>query len=240
MNIQEMHYDFKQKLNKIDSQKYRNLLVPEIDWKLNEALGILIKAVAFPRQNRIIGFEINQRIKDDLRSLVKEQFLENNDCLSVTKINDLIYKTSIPSDYQYYIKSFVNATKDTCTRKLIGLSKNHGDRNEQSAFNNSSFEWEEANILFVGNDLHAYTDNTFIINNVCLTYYKIHPYMHNAKDFNNGSYKMIDGVTILTGSQDCILPVTVHSDIVDIAVLITTGDLISNYEIKQGKTKITE
>jgi hypothetical protein len=37
MTAREMHYDFKQKLNKIDSQKHRNLKVPEIDWKLNEA-----------------------------------------------------------------------------------------------------------------------------------------------------------------------------------------------------------
>ena len=37
MNISEMHYDFKKKLNKVDSEQNRNLLVPEIDWALNEA-----------------------------------------------------------------------------------------------------------------------------------------------------------------------------------------------------------
>ena len=41
MNIREMHYDFKKKFNKIDSQKNRNLLVPEIDWSLNEAVNII-------------------------------------------------------------------------------------------------------------------------------------------------------------------------------------------------------
>ena len=50
MTIQEMHYDFKMKLNKIDSEQYRNLRIPEIDWKLNEALEIFIKINAEPYQ----------------------------------------------------------------------------------------------------------------------------------------------------------------------------------------------
>ena len=61
MNAREMHYDFKQKLNKIDSQKYRNLLVPEIDWKLNEAQEVFVKIIAEPRLRSQLGFEINQR-----------------------------------------------------------------------------------------------------------------------------------------------------------------------------------
>jgi len=43
MTTKEMHYDFKQKFNKIDSQKNKGLLVPEIDWLLNEALNFLLK-----------------------------------------------------------------------------------------------------------------------------------------------------------------------------------------------------
>ena len=41
-----MHYDLKLKLNKLDSNQYRNLLVPEIDWVLNEAETIFIKSIA--------------------------------------------------------------------------------------------------------------------------------------------------------------------------------------------------
>ncbi len=32
MSIKRMHYDIKVKLNKVDSQQYRNLLIPEIQW----------------------------------------------------------------------------------------------------------------------------------------------------------------------------------------------------------------
>ena len=54
MNAPEMHYDFKKKFNKIDSNNNRNLLVPEIDWTLNEAQDLYIKMVAEPRFGKIV------------------------------------------------------------------------------------------------------------------------------------------------------------------------------------------
>ena len=68
MNIREMHYDFKKKFNKIESQKNRNLLVPEIDWSLNEAIDILIKLVGSPRLRNGLGFEVSQITREDLRT----------------------------------------------------------------------------------------------------------------------------------------------------------------------------
>jgi hypothetical protein len=50
MTIKEMHYDFKRKFNKVDSQKNRNILVPEIDLYLNEAEEIFVKLIAEPRK----------------------------------------------------------------------------------------------------------------------------------------------------------------------------------------------
>ena len=61
MTISEMHYDFKKKLNKVDSEQNRNLLVPEIDWALNEAQELFIKMIVEPRQRSFIGFEKSQR-----------------------------------------------------------------------------------------------------------------------------------------------------------------------------------
>ena len=49
MTIEEQHYDFKMKLNKIDSQQYRNLIIPQIDWLLNEAQELFVKMVSNPR-----------------------------------------------------------------------------------------------------------------------------------------------------------------------------------------------
>ena len=65
MSIKRMHYDLKVKLNKVDSQQYRNLLIPEIDWALNEAQNIFIKNIAEPRKMQQMfdfGFEKNAYI----------------------------------------------------------------------------------------------------------------------------------------------------------------------------------
>ena len=43
MTVQEMHYDFKFKLNKIDSSDYSNFKIPEIDWLLNESMEVFLK-----------------------------------------------------------------------------------------------------------------------------------------------------------------------------------------------------
>ena len=55
MTIQDMHYDFKKKLDKIDSQQNKNLLIPEIDWVLNEAQEMFVKIVAFPKKYEYLG-----------------------------------------------------------------------------------------------------------------------------------------------------------------------------------------
>ena len=66
MNIKEMQYDLKFKLNKIDSSQYKNLRIPEIDWVLNESIELFVKNIAQPRFSQILGFEINQRNIDDV------------------------------------------------------------------------------------------------------------------------------------------------------------------------------
>lgn len=237
-DIREMHYDFKQKLNKVDSQKYRNILVPEIDWKLNEAADFLIRMVAFPRYNNVAGFEITQRVKDDLSALVVRQTKDDNTGLVPTKLSSKVYKITKPTNYNYYIESRVHATKGSCKGILVGLSKVHGNRDNESSFDSSSFEWENANLFFVGNDIHIHTDETFEPTLMCLTYYKKLPYMHNARDYKGGQYLMPDGVTTLTGYQNCELKC--QRDIVDLAVLLTTGDLMADYTIKLQKTKGTD
>ena len=63
--------------------------------------------------------------------------------------------------------------------------------------------------------------------------------MHNAEDFGTSSqYILPDGVT-LTGFQDCELPFQTHTEIVDIAALVLTGQLqYSDYNIKREKLNL--
>ena len=131
MTIQDMHYDFKKKLNKVDSQQNKNLLIPEIDWVLNEAQEMFVKIVAFPKKYEYLGFEIGQRTIDDIKTLV-----EPKHCINVV---DNI--AALPQDYWFYINGEVLMSKSNCIDVKGNLFiRQHNDNFEDSPFDNSSFD----------------------------------------------------------------------------------------------------
>lgn len=239
MNSREMHYDYKQKLNKIDSQKYRNLKVPEIDWKLQEAQELFVKMIAEPRVRSQFGFEMNQRTIDDVRTLVVNQTEESGTCMTCTKQTEDSYIAELPEDYWFLVSAKAIGTKGKCKNKVLQVRvKQHDDEDEVSPFDRSSFEWREVNIKFTSDGIRIFTDGTFEISKLCLNYIRRPKLIHNAQDYVNGTYTTLRG-EVLTGSQDCELPEGTHREIVDLAVFITATDLgVPNIQAKQQKIKL--
>jgi len=237
MNIKEMHYDFKQKLNKIDSQQYKNLRVPEIDWKINEAYEVFVKSIAEPRINNHLGFETSQRTIDDIRTIVV-----NDKVLTVTQIDNTSYFVVLPEDYMFYISANIIMLKGNCNEKTgRAILRQHDDRFETSPFDNSSYEWGEINIRFYDKGIRIFTDGTFQIKELRLNYIRKHAYIHNAQDFLPTSSYTLPSGQILTGIQNCELPEHTHREIVDIAVFITSGDLsMADYQMKQAKINLNQ
>lgn len=238
MNTREMHYDFKQKLNRIDSQKFRNLKVPEIDWKLNEAQEVFVKIIAQPRLSKEYGFEINNRTINDIRTIVVDHKPINY--LTPTIFDTSSFIVSLPSDYWFLSKAVVLATKGNCANIRLNTKEvQHDDEDELSPFDRPSFEWKKVNIRFNKDGLRLFTDGTFTINKVGLEYLIKPRLIHNAQDAQGANYNTLDGVN-LTGTQSCELPVGTHREIVDLAVLITAGDLsLPDYQLKYNKLKLT-
>lgn len=226
-----MHYDFKQKLNKVDSNYNKNFQVPEIDWKLNEALMIFIKMNALPKYSQLLGLESSQRSIDNIRPLIVEDQKLELSSLSSTK-----YLAKLPDDYLIHLSSFGICKKGTCTAKIRTNTIQHDDK--ETEFHSSSFEWRDLNIMFSGTGFVINTDGTFSVEEVYLSYVKYPKYIHSAIDSSSGNYQLPSGST-LTGYQNCELSADTFSEIVDIAVLITTGDLLSGYQVKQAKTQMT-
>ena len=241
MTAREMHYDFKQKLNKIDSQAFRNLIVPEIDWKLNEAQEIFVKIVAEPRLSSQYGFEVNQRTIDDIRTIVINQSFSRGTCLTPTVFDNSSYLIALPTDYWFRVKAKVYATKGNCVNKsLKAVLVQHDDEDEESPFDRSNFEWRICNYRFIKEGIRAFTDSTFTINKFCLDYLRKPQMIHNAQDYVGGTYNTLSGVA-LTGTQPCELPEMVHKEIVDLAVLIAAGDLsLPDIRNKENKIKLTQ
>jgi hypothetical protein len=226
MVTREMHYDFKTKFNKIDSQKNRNLLVPEIDWLLNEAAELFVKKVSNPKTQNNLGFESSQRIIDDIKSIVKP-----GTWLPVT--NNII---SLPSDYLYFVRCRVKLSKKNCkSQEAVLYIREHRDLFEESTFYNGNFEWREVNGVYTDQGIQSFTDGTFTIDQAKLTYIRKWPYFHNAQDFGSGSYVLPSGVT-LTGTVQCDLPAHTHREIVDIAVMLAaSGVQTSDLPVTLGK-----
>lgn len=251
MTIRDMHYDFKVKLNKIDSQQNRNLLVPEIDWMLNEAMGSYVRAIVQPKYKEQIqertGYEFNQRTIDDIRG-------EGTQLVKYAPVSLTIYNTTgftsyigtLPSDYMFYLQQAnVLATKGSCpsAKQLRCFQKQAQDLHLDSNFDNSSFEWRECNIEIRNQNIIVFTDGTFTPSILNILYFTKLPFIQNAQDFliGSGQYYKPDGVTLLTGSLDCPLPSYVHSEIVDLAVIFAAGNMqMPDYRVKLNKQQLTQ
>ncbi len=230
MTIKEMHYDFKKKFNKVDSQQNRNLLVPEIDWTLREAEELFIKLIAEPRLRNHLGFETSQRSIDDIRSIVTT--------VSIPVVNGIV---AIPSTYKYFIKAEATISKGKCKGVTGRLHiRQHDDMFEESPFDKSSFEWRTVNGVFNQDGIKIFTDGSFSVEAVNLTYIRNPKVMHNAEDFKAGTYTLPSGV-VLTGFENCELPNQTHREIVDIAVMLASSEInTSDVQMKMNKLNINQ
>ena len=229
MTIEEMHYDFKMKFNKVDSQANRNLLIPEIDWLLNEAQEIFVKNIAQPRNpNSSQGFERTQRSIDDIRTIV----IPDVDCALASGKTDTF---AIPSDYMFFSKGIAFMTKGTSTNvQGVLFIRQHDDLFEISDFDKSSFEWRTVNGVFDKNGIKVFASD-FTVTKLSITYIKKLSYINNAEKFSGGYYNLPNG-TVLSVNVNCELPSHTHREIVDIAVLLASGDMqLPDYSIKKDK-----
>jgi hypothetical protein len=209
MTVKDMHYDFKKKANKVDSEKYRNLLIPEIDWILNEACELFVKLVLQPKSKDVSNMQVTQGTIDDIYTLIKhEQDPES--------VYNVISNTSyLPANYWYYLSSNVNMSRGTCTN-IEGkvFIRQHGDEFEKSPFDRSSFDWRTVNAVFYDKGIRFYADD-FTVDTFNISYVRRLKYIHNAEDYRDGKYILPSGVTlgVVTGggSLEILSPVTVGS-----------------------------
>lgn len=218
MDIKAMHYQVKSGVNKLDSDQNRNLQVPEIDVVLNQAEEVF-KLRHTPYGDPSRGVEYNQRAIENLRTIVVNQTMGQQITNNVA---------SLPSDYDYFLSGYVLATKGKCDKEIKVTVYRHQDELEE--FDSPSFEWGECPIRFFEGGIHVHTDG-FDAQRIRLNYLRKTLRMHNAEDWDPDGYEY-DG-QVYVGTQDCELPERCHQEIVNLAVLIITGNLTPpNFESK--------
>lgn len=244
MTIEEMHYDFKMKLNKIDSQQFRNFLIPEVDWLLNEAQELFIKMVAEPRLSFHLGFEKSQRNTDDIKMLVVEKSLVDNKKIQKS-VGYSCKRYDLPEDYMFFVRALVYGETGSCKNvPCVVKIKQHDDSNHISPFDKSSIVWREINGMFIENKLELELPDISEepesdLGNVLLTYLRRPKYMHYAKGIEGGKYQLNETI-LLTEKQDCELSPHTHREIVDIAVMLASGQLQIQDPFKMTKLNLNQ
>lgn len=214
-----MHYEVKVGVNKIDSNQNRNLQVPEIDVALNQAEEVF-KLRHTPYVDPTRGIERNQRSIDNLRTIIVNQDFGQEVIDGVA---------ALPDDYDYYISSYATSVCGKCSKDIRTTVFRHQD--EFREFEKPSFAWGEVPIRFFEKGIRVYTDDTFDVIRLKLNYLRKTKWMHNAEDWSPDGYDYNN--TTYTGTQNCELPERAHREIVDLAVLIITGNLTPpNFENK--------
>lgn len=228
MTVQDMHYDFKMKFNKIDSQKNRNLRIQEIDWILNEAEQIFVKLVAYPRMFTHLGFETNQRTIEDIREII-------NNSVITPSFNQIVF----PTVYQYFLKGICYISKGTCKNKEAKFIPIQYDDDDTSSFHKSDFDWREVVGRFNKQGIELLV-NDFVVESFKLTYIKKRPYICFPTGTSQGTYTLPSGV-VLTENQNCELSEITHSEIVDIAVMLAAGKIqASDFQIRMAKLSVNQ
>ena len=118
ISVQELIYEFKLNMNKVNRQENVDIPVEDIIVYLNKAQMSWIKTRL--NQNNIYksGFESIRKRIDDLQALKEE-----NVKLSPTKSNDLLHigyecPLSDAKGYMFYLSSYAKAKKNNCSKIL--------------------------------------------------------------------------------------------------------------------------
>lgn len=239
MTIKECHYDFKLKMDRIDTLSKQDFNDAEIDWLIYEASLVFLKQRTSYFNKRREGFEASQKRIDDLSSLVIKYPLQPD----VVPISlDAVYEVKLATlAYPYYqlISGSVNATVGNCDKRIKLRAIQHDDLQDaiEDPFNTSSsefilFNFGRDNTTPESSSLYLYAD--FIINSVRLEYIK------RPNRVFLGTYTFTDGISY--PPTDLEFPEHTHTEIVDIATQIASLN-IENPEylqLKQAKVAIQE
>jgi len=218
MTAKDMQYAVRIGLNKLDSQKYRELRIQEVDWVLTEAQLTTVKKY-------IQSFQF-----DRIRKLVITE-----EVLPCTLWKEDTYKAELPSNFLSYVSGHVLIAKNGCSENVKAdlIPKQHIDIHVDSKLDDSSFEWRQVNYNFSKDEMLLYSDGTFIILEPHITFVRVPERIVSLES----GYKLPSGQNVTY--QDCELHESIHQEIVDLAILIASTNLqMKDIQIKQQKVKL--
>jgi hypothetical protein len=218
----------KERLNKLASLDYDNFEC----WQIVEAFN---KAQLEWFRRQLSG--INQEHQGDGSTKMNyddtQKFIKTIS-LTGTNYTDSFVSDPQPSDYLYYSSLYVMGKSDCCPdRNIIVYMVDKADLYVilRDANKKPSFEWGETVAIMAGNKFTIYTDETFNITSVDLTYYrKPNPVSFSGcTDINTG---------LITTDVPCEFKDDVAEIIVDDAVAILAADIESFNQYSRANNSV--
>jgi len=230
ISVDELLYEFELKLNSLARERNQNIFLENKLIYLNNAQMTWIKSKL--NQNNIfkVGYEgIRKRIED-------LQVLKVNDSVvTVTKNTNeryLNYYGDLSmTDYMFYVSAYVKATRKDCEATL-GVNLVKEGELETVYYNENhkpSFEWRDTIATLGDNKLYVYTDGSFTVDEIRLTY------LRKPKSIDKQGYVKFDGSNSV--DQDCELPEYAKNDIVDLAVKFAAQSTDNQFQVQMAKER---
>lgn len=169
MKAEIVKLEIKQRLNKLDSNDYDNLMCWEIRDAYNKA------QLEFTRRNLHGGNQYREGAEqsttrvDDFQTLITSINMSGQN-------NVLYYETEdLPSNFLRHSRISATAGNDCCPQKRITVTLKE-DSNVDVLLEddtiNPNFKWSSTFATYSGDKVRVYTDDKFVIQSVELSYYR--------------------------------------------------------------------
>jgi len=235
MDIQSLHYDFKIKMDRVDSLSSQDFNSAEIDWLLNEAQLVFIKRrYTDLSNNKRKGFEASQKRIDDLATLVVKY---PEQPALIPTLDDGVYYLDLADTthpYMFLLQAYCNIEVSTdCIKSAPLKFIQHDDFREslRDPFNSPSLDYLPYNM---GRSINNPTIAAIYIYPGDYTIPEVFvEYIKYPSRVSLGNYVYIDGNIYPAATLE--LPKQTHPEIVDIACELAALN-IENPEYIQLKT----
>jgi len=212
ISVEELIYEFKLTLNKVNRQDNVDIPIEDIIVYLNKAQISWIETKLNPNNVFKAGFESIRKRIDDLQILK-----QTNTELIPKKTNDLLHKgytcsLAAATDYMFYVSSYSVAKNNSCEGILSNDLVRAGDLTTRylDVNHSPSFEWRTTLATLGDNELQVYTDGSFEITKVFINY------LRYPRNIDAQGYTKFDGSS--SKNQDCELPLYAKDDLINLAV----------------------
>lgn len=218
ISVKSLLYQIDYKLNKAATLVHQEIPIENKILALNEAQIKLVKTKLNPNNTLSQGFESMKKRYEDLQVLIEPQHKHK---LSLTKVDNKLNKyeadlTKLNPKYMFYLDGYALASKNNCQNRVLYINKDlakHADIAVLLSNSNykPSFEYQEIPCTLTSNKLEVYSDGTFTISEIFLSYIRY------PQKIDIEGYIDLDGNESI--NQDCELADYLQDELVNLAIM---------------------